>query len=92
MPPDLKLIMTSVGSVAAAKALQDEDLCDQIKVSSLGRPREMLACTMNDGAPQFALGSHARAGPARADGPFSVYDKSNVEAAAQELFAALENA
>ena len=110
--PDLKLIMapTSVGIAAAAKALQDEDLCDKIKVSGLGLPSEMLAYTMNDCAPQFALwsfidlgyltyytayllatdaikaeegaavhgrshgrlhdhqGSHARAGPARADG------------------------
>ena len=38
--PDMKLIMapTSVGIVAAAKALQDENLCDKIKVSGLGVP------------------------------------------------------
>ena len=36
--PEMELIMapTSVGIVAAAKALQDEGLCDSIKVSGLG--------------------------------------------------------
>ena len=45
--PDMKLIMapTSVGIVAAAKALQDEGLCDKVKVSGLGVPSEMLAYT-----------------------------------------------
>jgi rhamnose transport system substrate-binding protein len=125
--PDLKLIMapTSVGIAAAAKALQDEDLCDQIKVSGLGLPSEMLAYTMNDCAPQFALWSFVDLGyltyytayllatdaikaedgqkftagrmgdytitkdPTREKGlrvlmgPFSVYDKNNVEAAAK---------
>ena len=122
--PDLKLIMapTSVGIAAAAKALQDEDLCDKIKISGLGLPSEMLAYTMNDCAPQFALWSFIDLGyltyytayllatdtikaeegqkftagrmgeytitkdPTREQGlrvlmgPFSVYDKSNVEA------------
>jgi rhamnose transport system substrate-binding protein len=57
--PDLKLIMapTSVGIVAAAKALQDEKLCDKVKVSGLGLPSEMLAYTKNGCAPQFALWS-----------------------------------
>ena len=125
--PDLKLIMapTSVGIAAAAKALQDEDLCDKIKISGLGLPSEMLAYTMNDCAPQFALWSFIDLGyltyytayllatdaikaeegqkftagrmgeytitkdPTREQGlrvlmgPFSVYDKSNVEAAAK---------
>ncbi len=36
--PDLKLIMapTTVGIAAAAKAMQDEGLCDEVKVSGLG--------------------------------------------------------
>ena len=36
--PDLQLIMapTSIGIVAAAKAMQDENLCDKVKVSGLG--------------------------------------------------------
>ena len=57
--PDLKLIMapTSVGIVAAAKALQDEGLCDQVKVSGLGLPAEMVEYTMNGCAPEFALWS-----------------------------------
>ena len=57
--PNMKLIMapTSVGIVAAAKALQDEDLCDQIKVSGLGLPAEMVSYTMNGCAPEFALWS-----------------------------------
>ena len=116
---------TSVGIAAAAKALQDEDLCDKIKISGLGLPSEMLAYTMNDCAPQFALWSFIDLGyltyytayllatdaikaedgqkftagrmgeytitkdPTREQGlrvlmgPFSVYDKSNVEAAAK---------
>ena len=36
----MKLIMapTSVGIVAAAKAMQDEGLCDKVKVTGLGVP------------------------------------------------------
>ena len=125
--PDMKLIMapTSVGIVAAAKALQDGKLCDKIKVSGLGVPKEMVAYTMNGCAPQFALwsfvdlgylsyytayalasgaikaeeGATFKAGrmgeykitkdPTRAKGlrvlmgPFSIYDKKNVEAASK---------
>ena len=41
--PDLKLIMapTTVGIAAAAKAMQDEGLCETVKVSGLGLPDEM---------------------------------------------------
>jgi rhamnose transport system substrate-binding protein len=125
--PDLQLIMapTSVGIVAAAKAMQDEKLCDKVKVSGLGVPAEMVAYTMNGCAPNFALwsfvdlgylayytayalatdavkaeeGAKFKAGrlgeytitkdPTREKGlrvlmgPFSIYDKSNVEAAAK---------
>ena len=57
--PDLKLIMapTTVGIAAAAKAMQDEGLCDQIKISGLGVPAEMVSYTMNGCAPEFALWS-----------------------------------
>lgn len=57
--PDLKLIMapTTVGIAAAAKAMQDEELCDQVKVSGLGLPAEMVSYTLNDCAPEFALWS-----------------------------------
>ncbi len=57
--PGMKLIMapTSVGIVSAAKAMQDEKLCDKIKISGLGVPSEMLAYTKNGCAPQFALWS-----------------------------------
>ena len=125
--PDLQLIMapTSIGIVAASKAMQDENLCDKVKVSGLGLPAEMLSYTMNDCAPQFALWSFVDLGYlayytaymiANGDlkaeegakfvagrmgeytiekdanrgkglrilmGPFSTYDKSNVEAAAK---------
>ena len=125
--PNLKLIMapTTVGIAAAAKAMQDEKLCDKIKVSGLGLPSEMVAYTMNGCAPQFALwsfvdlgylayytayglatgafkaeeGAQFKAGrlgeytitkdPIRAKGlrvlmgPFSKYDKTNVQAAAK---------
>jgi len=125
--PDLKLIMapTTVGIAAASKAMQDEGLCDKVKVSGLGLPAEMVSYTMNGCAPEFALWSFVDLGylayytayllatdaikaeegqtftagrmgdytitkdPTRAAGlrvlmgPFSVYDKSNVEAAAK---------
>jgi rhamnose transport system substrate-binding protein len=125
--PNLEVIMapTTVGIAAAAKAMQDENLCDKVKVSGLGLPSEMVAYTMNDCAPQFALWSFVDLGyltyyvsyllatgaiqgtegeqfeagrmgeytiekdPTRDAGlrvlmgPFTVYDKTNVEAAAQ---------
>ena len=57
--PDMKLIMspTTVGIVAASKAMQDENLCDKIKVSGLGLPAEMASYTKNGCAPEFALWS-----------------------------------
>jgi rhamnose transport system substrate-binding protein len=57
--PDLELIMapTTVGIQAAAKAMQDEGLCDRVKVSGLGLPAEMVSYTMNGCAPEFALWS-----------------------------------
>lgn len=124
---DLKVIMapTTVGIVAAAKAMQDEKLCDKIKVSGLGLPAEMVSYTMNGCAPEFALWSFidlgyltyytsymlatgslkgeigeefkaGRMGTMKIDedpgrkgakrvlmGPFTVYNKANVEAAAK---------
>jgi rhamnose transport system substrate-binding protein len=55
----MELIMspTSVGIVAAAKAMQDEGLCETVKVSGLGLPAEMLEYTLNGCAPEFALWS-----------------------------------
>lgn len=57
--PDLKVIMapTTVGIAAAAKAMQDEGLCEQVKVSGLGLPAEMVEFTLNGCAPEFALWS-----------------------------------
>jgi len=125
--PDLQLIMapTSIGIVAAAKAMQDEKLCDKVKVSGLGLPSEMLSYTKNGCAPEFALWSFVdlgylsyytaymlATGDLKAEegakfkagrmgeytitkdatrgkglrilmGPFSVYNQSNVEAAAK---------
>jgi rhamnose transport system substrate-binding protein len=127
--PDMDLIVapTSVGIVSAAKALQDEDLCGEIKVSGLGVPAEMLEYTMNGCAPEFALWSFVDLGyltyyasymlatgqiqgvegetfvagrmgeytitkdPTRPDvdarrilmGPFTVYNKDNVEEASK---------
>ena len=37
--------------------MQDEGLCDKVKVSGLGVPSEMLAYTKNGCAPEFALWS-----------------------------------
>jgi rhamnose transport system substrate-binding protein len=57
--PDMKLIMapTTVGIAAAAKAMQDEKLCDKVKVSGLGLPSEMASFVKNGCAPEFALWS-----------------------------------
>jgi rhamnose transport system substrate-binding protein len=57
--PDLEVIMapTTVGIAAAAKAMQDEGLCEQVKVSGLGLPAEMVDFTLNGCAPEFALWS-----------------------------------
>lgn len=57
--PDLELIMapTTVGIAAAAKAMQDEGLCDTVAVSGLGLPDEMRDFTTNGCAPEFALWS-----------------------------------
>ncbi|MDM8005908.1 MAG: substrate-binding domain-containing protein, partial [Phycisphaerae bacterium] len=57
--PDLKLITapTTVGIASAAKALQDEGLCDKVKISGLGLPSEMVEYTLNGCAPKFALWS-----------------------------------
>ena len=57
--PDLELIMapTTVGIVAAAQAMTQEGLCDQVKVSGLGLPDEMREYTESGCAPQFALWS-----------------------------------
>ncbi len=57
--PDLELIMapTTVGIASASKAMQDEGLCDTVKVSGLGLPDEMRDFTLNGCAPEFALWS-----------------------------------
>jgi rhamnose transport system substrate-binding protein len=48
---------TTVGIAAAAKAMQDEGLCETVKVSGLGLPAEMVDFTLNGCAPEFALWS-----------------------------------
>lgn len=57
--PNLELIMapTTVGIVAAAQAMTQEGLCDQVKVSGLGLPDEMREYTESGCAPAFALWS-----------------------------------
>jgi rhamnose transport system substrate-binding protein len=57
--PDMELIMapTTVGIAAAAKAMQDEELCDKVKISGLGLPAEMASFVKNGCAPEFALWS-----------------------------------
>jgi rhamnose transport system substrate-binding protein len=130
--PDLGLIMspTSVGIVAASKAVTDAGACDTVKISGLGLPSEMKDYTLSGCAPEFTLWSFVDLGyltyytsyllatdaikgaegetfqigrpisgndtftitkdPTRPDtsalrvlmGPFTVYDKNNVEEAA----------
>ncbi|MCQ3931374.1 MAG: sugar ABC transporter substrate-binding protein [Chloroflexi bacterium] len=57
--PDLELIMapTTVGIAAAAKAMQDEELCGEVAVSGLGLPSEMQEFVENGCSQEFALWS-----------------------------------
>jgi rhamnose transport system substrate-binding protein len=57
--PDLEVIVapTTVGIAAAAKAMQDEGLCETVKVTGLGLPDEMVSYVDNGCSPQFALWS-----------------------------------
>lgn len=57
--PDLKLIVDpdSVGVAAAAKAMQDKNLCGRVKVTGLGLPNEMRGYVLGGCAPQVALWS-----------------------------------
>jgi rhamnose transport system substrate-binding protein len=57
--PDLEVIVapTTVGIAAAAKAMQDEGLCETVKITGLGLPDEMVSYVDNGCAPQFALWS-----------------------------------
>jgi rhamnose transport system substrate-binding protein len=57
--PDLELIMapTTVGILAAAQAITQEGLCDEVKVSGLGLPDEMRPYAESGCAPEFALWS-----------------------------------
>ena len=48
---------TTVGIAAAAKAMQDEDLCGQVLVSGLGLPLEMQEFVENGCSQEFALWS-----------------------------------
>jgi rhamnose transport system substrate-binding protein len=62
--PDLRLIVapTTVGIAAAAKAMQDEGLCDQVKVTGLAFAAEIAEFTENGCAPESALWSFADLG------------------------------
>ena len=56
---DLGLIMspTTIGIVAAARAVTDRGRCSTVKVSGLGLPAEMVDYTLSGCAPVFALWS-----------------------------------
>jgi len=87
--PDLELIMapTTVGIAAAAKAMQDEGLCDDVKVSGLGLPAEMVSFTLNGCAPEFALWSFVDLGYLTYHLTYNLA-AGNIEAAAGETFEA----
>jgi rhamnose transport system substrate-binding protein len=57
--PDMELIMapTTVGIAAAAKVMQDEGLCETVKVSGLGLPAEVVSFVHDGCIPEFALWS-----------------------------------
>ena len=69
--PDLELIMapTTVGIAAAAKAMQDEGLCDQVKVSGLGLPDEMREYTESGCAPSSPCGASSTSATSRTTSP-----------------------
>lgn len=55
--PELDLIMapTTVGIAAAAKAMTDEGICDEVLVSGLGLPSEIVSYSLSGCVPEFAL-------------------------------------
>jgi rhamnose transport system substrate-binding protein len=55
----MELIMapTTIGIASAAKAMQDEGLCDEVKISGLGLPPKWSSLHLNGCAPKFALWS-----------------------------------
>jgi len=57
--PDLGLIVapTTVGIAAAAQAITQEGLCDDVKITGIGLPGEMREYTLSGCAPEFALWS-----------------------------------
>jgi rhamnose transport system substrate-binding protein len=57
--PDLGLIVapTTVGIAAAAQAITQEGLCDDVKITGIGLPDEMREYTLSGCAPEFALWS-----------------------------------
>lgn len=57
--PDLKLIVaaTSNSVLAAAKAVQERQLCGRVKVTGFGIPSDMRGYVLNGCAPQIALWS-----------------------------------
>lgn len=87
--PDLDLIVapTTVGIAATAKAMTDEGLCDQIKVSGLGLPDEMAEYTHSGCAPQFALWSFVDLGYVAMHAAYAIAT-GQVEAADGETFEA----
>jgi rhamnose transport system substrate-binding protein len=68
--PDLELIMapTTVGIAAAGKAMTDEGLCDQVKVSGLGLPEEMREYTQSHSSPCGASSTSATSPTTRPTG------------------------
>lgn len=85
--PDLDLIMapTTVGIAAAGKAMTDEGLCDDVKVSGLGLPDEMREYTVSGCAPQFALWSFVDLGYLAYQAAYNIAT-GQVEAADGESF------
>ncbi len=86
---DLEMIMapTTVGIAAAAKAMTDEGLCDQVKVSGLGLPDEMREYTQSGCAPQFALWSFVDLGYLTYYATYGIATGQIEAAAGQELTA-----
>jgi rhamnose transport system substrate-binding protein len=87
--PDIELIMapTTVGIAAAAKAMSDEGMCDQVKVSGLGLPEEMSAYVDNGCSPEFALWSFVDLGYLTYYATYGI-TTGQIEAAAGQQFEA----
>lgn len=85
--PDLKGIVspTSIGVVAAAKAVQDEGLIDQIEVTGLGLPSEMQEYILSGACKRLILWNPVELGYAATVAVYRLVTGENTGAEGEEI-------